>query len=351
MQFRMGPAKLTTVYRGRQSPDCAWQGDILYFAIINRLTMRYASVTLPSRSQRYAYTSYRSVLVVAIIALGLASCRPPMQSTDLTSEIASVVARYPGAEVGISVRDASSGLSLDINGDSIFHAASTMKVAVMIELYRQAAAGRFELDDSLLISNEFTSIFDGSPFAVEEDSDSEIYSLLGQHMSIRRLMYRLITSSSNLATNLLIELVSPDSVQKTIEGIGTRHMRVLRGVEDLKAFDAGMNNVTTSADLALLLEALRLGQAVSPEASQEMVDIMADVPIELITAGTNSRIAHKTGMITAHHHDAGIVYPEGEDPYVLTILTRGIRDEASSTAMGREIAGVVYRHVRGKPAD
>ncbi len=287
------------------------------------------------------------MLVTPVVAL--ASCTPAMESPDLRSEIESVIARHPDAEVAVSVRDASGGFSLDINGDSVFHAASTMKVAVMIELYRQAAAGRFRLEDSLLIANEFTSIFDGSPFSVEEDSDSEIYSLLGHRMSIRDLIYRLITSSSNLATNLLIEWVSPDSVQATIERMGTRRMKVLRGVEDLKAFEAGMSNTTTSSDLAILLEGLRKGSAVSPEASAEMVDIMADTPLELITGGDGSSIAHKTGMITAHHHDAGIVYPESGDPYVITILTRGIQDEEVSTALGREISDVVYRHLRGTP--
>ncbi len=297
---------------------------------------------------------YLVVLMMSVAAL--TSCSTPMESSNLQSEIEAVIARYPDAEVGVSVRDASRGLSIDINGDSVFHAASTMKVAVMIEIYRQAASGRFHLDDSLLVANEFTSIYDGSRFTVEEDSDSEIYSLLGQQMSIRDLTYRLITSSSNLATNLLIELVSADSVQATIERMGTRHMKVLRGVEDLKAFDAGMNNTTTSADLAILLEALRDGNAVSPEASADMVGVMADVPLELITAGADSRIAHKTGMITAHHHDAGIVYPVDGEPYVLTILTRGIQDEAVSMAVGRDIAGVVSRHLRvdsgrAKPSD
>jgi beta-lactamase class A len=292
------------------------------------------------------YRPCRGLSVLVVLTLTVTSCTAQMKSTDLRSEIEAVLTEYPDAHIGVSVRDASSGLSLDINGDSVFHAASTMKIAVMIELYRQAAEGRFSLNDSLEVKNEFTSIFDGSFFSVHEDSDSAIYGMLGQPMSIRDLIYRLITSSSNLATNILIELVTPDSVQATIEGLGTRHMTVLRGVEDLKAFEAGMSNTTTSADLAVLLEALRDGRAVSADASAEMLDIMFDVPDELITAGPGSRVAHKTGMITAHHHDAGIVYPAGGEPYVLTILTRGIPDEETSTRLGRDIARVVYRRLR-----
>ncbi len=308
--------------------------------------------TAPS-TPSHAYRRYRRgtcIVVLTWLALTLTACTAQMKSVELRSELEAIISAYPDAHVGVSVRDASSGLALDINGDSVFHAASTMKIAVMIELYRQAKEGRFSLDDSLEVTNEFTSIFDGSTFSIGEDSDASIYEMLGQRMSIRDLIYRLITSSSNLATNILIELVTADSVQATIEGLGTRYMEVLRGVEDLKAFEAGMSNTTTSADLAVLLEALRDGKAVSVEASAEMVNIMTDVPIELVTAGPESRVAHKTGMITAHHHDAGIVYPAGGEPYVLVILTRGIPDEEKSTRLGRDIAGVVFRHLRGAPA-
>ena len=297
-----------------------------------------------------AFRSIHGLVALAVLALTLTSCTAQMESTDLRSEIEAVLARYPEAQVGVSVRDASHGISLDIHADTVFHAASTMKIAVMIELYRQAAESRFSLDDSLVVTNEFTSILDGSTFSVEEDSDSAIYAKLGQRMSIRELINRLITSSSNLATNILIELVTPDSVQATIESLGTKNMKVLRGVEDLKAFEAGMSNTTTAADLAVLLEALRDSTVVSADASAEMVDIMAQVPSRLITAGHESRVAHKTGMITAHHHDAGIVYPADGEPYILTILTRGITDEKTSTRLGREISDIVYRRLRGAPA-
>ncbi|NNE47955.1 MAG: serine hydrolase [Rhodothermales bacterium] len=272
-----------------------------------------------------------------------------MNTDALKSEIAAVLAEYPDAEVGVSIRDRSREVTIDVSGDLVFHAASTMKIAVMIELYRQSAEGYFGLDDSLQITNEFSSIVDGSTFSIEEDSDTEIYSMLGQRVPIRSLVYRLITSSSNLATNILINLVTADSVQATIERMGIRHMEVLRGVEDLKAFDAGMNNTTTAADLALLLEALRDGEVVSSAASAEMLEIMSDVPLEMIMAnrGESGRVAHKTGMITAHHHDAGIVFPDNEQPYILVILTRGIAEDQESTRMGREISEVVYRHLRG----
>lgn len=285
--------------------------------------------------------------IILLLSSG-ASCKDEMAVIDLQTDIESLVAGYEDVEVGVSIRDPAGDFVLDLNGEREFHAASTMKVAVMIELFRQAEAGYYSLDDSLEIKNEFASIVDGSTFAVEDDTDKEIYSMIGRRMSIRDLTYRLITSSSNLATNILIELVTADSVQATIEGMGTRSMKVLRGVEDIKAFEAGMNNTTTSSDLALLLEAIRAGTAVSADASAGMLRIMADVPVELILPGPEEGgfVAHKTGRITAHHHDAGIVYPGDGEPYVLVILTRGIAEEDRSTSLGRAISEVVHRHLR-----
>ncbi|MDX1488508.1 MAG: serine hydrolase [Acidiferrobacterales bacterium] len=248
------------------------------------------------------------------------------------------------------MRDPATGTRLDLNGDRLFHAASTMKVPVMIELYRQARLGRFSLDDSLLVENAFRSIVDGSPYRIEDDSDDAIYERLGQQMAIRDLIYQMITVSSNLATNLLIGYVSADSVQATIERMGTREMRVLRGVEDIKAYRQGLSNSATSSDLAVLLQALMENRAVSDEDDVEMIDILLDQRFnEMIPAGLPEgvRAAHKTGSITRINHDAAIVLPDDADPYVLVLLTEGIDDHAVSAALGARITALVHARLRG----
>lgn len=280
------------------------------------------------------------------------SCNQPVPpaASDLEAAIDSLVSLYPDAIAAVSIRDASQGLVFDRLGDRVFHAASTMKVPVMIEVFRQAEMGRFSLDDELVVENAFRSIVDGSPYSIEDDSDDAIYERLGQKMTIRDLVYQMITVSSNLATNLIIDFVSADSVQATADRMGIQQMKILRGVEDLKAFERGMSNTATAADLAIFFEALRDGQAVSEAADQAMLDILMDQQFnEMIPAGlpASVQVAHKTGQITAIHHDAALVYPPAGAPYVLIILIEGLTDEADSAELGKDISETVYHRLRG----
>ncbi len=285
----------------------------------------------------------------------LSGCGPEVQTSFdtmklLEAEIDSLLESHPEATIGIVIRDAQTGISISRNADRLFHAASTMKIPVMMEVYRQAALGRFSMTDDLEVINSFHSIVDSSLYSIEDDSDDAIYTKLGQKMTIDELVFQMITVSSNLATNLLIDFVSADSVQSTVERLGIQKMQVLRGVEDIKAFDLGLSNSTTAADLALLLEALRDKKVVSEEADNKMVDIlMAQAFNEMIPAGlpSTSKVAHKTGWITAIHHDAAIVYPETGEPYVLVILTEGIHDDKKSASLGADLARLVHRALRG----
>ena len=289
----------------------------------------------------------------ALAALAaLAGCRsaspPPVSEfAPLADAVEGVVGRYPAATVAVVVRRAApnGAIAYGRDADRPFHAASTMKVPVMIEAFRQVEAGRRSWADPVRVENRFRSIVDGSEFAITDDSDDALYALQGQDVPFRDLVERAITTSSNLATNLLIDRLTADSVQATAVRLGAPGMRVLRGVEDLKAFEAGLSNRTTAAALATLLEALRDGRAVSPAADAAMVDVLDDQAFnEMIPAGLPDgvRVAHKTGEITEVHHDAAIVYPEGAAPYVLVILTEGLADHAESARLGAEVSRAVY---------
>ena len=297
--------------------------------------------------------SLASALVAAwcVTAAGCAHPDPPMSFSAgaLQAEIESFVSSWPEAEIAVALIDPETGARLAIQGDRVFHAASTMKTPVLIEVYRQAAAGLFSLNDSLRVENRFTSIADGSPFRIEDDSDDALYEHIGSALTIRDLAERMITVSSNLATNLTIERVRADSVQRTMERMGTRTMRVLRGVEDIKAFEQGLNNTATASDLAVLLDAIRRGEAVSPAASEAMRDILLKQEFnEMIPAGLppGTRVAHKTGWITGIVHDAAIVYPAYASPYVLVILTEGFADHETASRAGAGIARIVHEAVR-----
>ena len=266
----------------------------------------------------------------------------------LTQHIEGVLQAFPEATVAISIRGHDRMAQFDMKGERLFHAASTMKIPVMIEVYRLASQGKVALEDSIIVENAFRSIIDGTIYSIEDDSDDAIYTLLGRKMSIKDLVYQMITVSSNLATNILIDYVSADSIQKTIESLGTQHMRVLRGVEDLKAFEAGKSNTATASDLALLLEALKNGTAVSPDMDAAMVEVLFDQQFnEMIPAGLSEevRVAHKTGQITKIHHDAGIIYSPNKAPYVLVILVEGISEETISADLGAKITAIVHNYL------
>jgi beta-lactamase class A len=251
--------------------------------------------------------------------------------------------------VGLAYIDLANGDTLFLNADSSFHAASTMKVPVMIELFRGAAAGSFAMDQRLMLVNQFASIVDGSLYSLDStsDSDTTLYHRIGERVAIDTLLRLMITRSSNFATNTLIALVGAENVTRTMRSLGARRIQVLRGVEDGKAFDKGLNNTTTARDLAIILRSIEEGTAGSPAATRQMLGILlAQEFNEKIPAGlpAGTRVAHKTGEITAVSHDAAIVYLPGRKPYVLVVLTRGIPDGNHSSKLIADLSGLVYGH-------
>ena len=259
------------------------------------------------------------------------------------------MARQQGAIVGIAFHDLQTGDSLYLNADDSFHAASTMKVPVMIELFRSIDAGALRLDQGILLINQFGSIVDGSPYSLDagDDSDSSAYKLTGTRVPLKDLIDRMITRSSNLATNALIELVRASKANETAHMLGARNIRVLRGVEDNKAFRAGMNNTTTARDLAVLLEAIETGHAASRSSCDAMREILLHQEFnDEIPAGLppGTRVAHKTGWITGVLHDAAVVYPPGRKPYVLVVLTRDIPEEKVARQLIADVSRLVWAH-------
>lgn len=257
--------------------------------------------------------------------------------------------RESGAEVvGVAVHDLQTGQQLLIDERVSVHAASTMKVPVMMETFRLASAGKLRLDDRMAVENRFTSIVDGSEYRLreEDDSDPEVYRRIGQGMAIIELVDRMITWSSNLATNLLIEKARPARVNELMRRLGARDIQVRRGVEDTKAFQAGLNNTTTAYDLMLVFRAIAEAKVADRAGCEKMIEILAAQHFNQgLPAGLPAgiRVAHKTGEITRHNHDAGIVYPPGRRPYVVVVLTRGIAERERSDRLIADISRLVYQ--------
>lgn len=237
-----------------------------------------------------------------------------------------------------------------INEDTLFHAASTMKTPVMIELFKRVKDGELSLEDSIKVENRFYSIVDSSEFqmTLSPDSNDPIEKKVGEMATIRELNHAMITYSSNLATNILIKLVGAEATTQTMRGLGAMNIQVLRGVEDLKAFDRGLSNRTTAKDLGIIFEHIASGTAVNPEMDNLMIDILTDqyygdiIPAKLPGDVT---VAHKTGSITGVEHDSGIVYLPDGSSYVFIFLSKNLPDNIEGRGIGAAVSEMVYEFV------
>ena len=283
------------------------------------------------------------MLTLLLTALTLTQ-GPERSAPQLELQLRQIIAAS-GAEVAVAYRTLDGRTEVLVDADKSFHAASTMKVPVMIELFRQARAGTLSLDDPLPIRNDFRSIVDGSPYKLSDgdDSDKDVYTVIGKTMTLGQLCDSMITVSSNFAANLLIEKLGVENIRHTVAALGAGGMQVLRGVEDQKAFDNGLNNTTTARGLMVLLERIAHGRAVDAEFDAAMIEILKRQEFnDAIPAGLppGTPVAHKTGNITRIHHDAAIVY--APRPYVLVLLVRGIEDQKKSAALMAELSKAIY---------
>jgi beta-lactamase class A len=265
---------------------------------------------------------------------------------ELEAAIRERLAGEPG-EYGIVVIDLETGRSLGVNDALAVHAASTMKVPVLLELYRRAAAGEIRLDGTVSVTNRFRSIADTSHYTLSPSDDSEqgLHAMVGGHTTYRDLARRMTVRSSNLATNLLVGVLNPDRIQETTDRVGGSGMRVLRGVEDGAAFRAGMNNTTTARGFANVLAAIARCDILPRTHCDEVIDILAAQEFnEMIPAGLPAgiRVAHKTGWITGIQHDGGIVYPLNSPPYVLVVLSRGGADTLAVRRVAADVSRITW---------
>ena len=234
-----------------------------------------------------------------------------------------------------------------MNPDKVFHAASTMKTQVMIELFRRAERGDISLGDSIKVVNRFASIVDGSEFqlSLNPESNDPFERKESEMASLYDLNHAMITFSSNIATNLILELVGAEETTQAMRNLGAKNITIKRGLFDMKAFEAGINNETTARDLGIIFEHLARGTAVSPELDAKMVEVLKDqfyrdvIPAMLPDGVV---VANKTGSISGVVHDSGIVYlPDGQS-YVLVFLSKNLHDNSIGTEAGAGVSSMIY---------
>lgn len=285
--------------------------------------------------------------LVLCLFLGCSDTNNSMQLNQLKEKIDLELSALEG-EFAIAYQDIiHPEKQIFINVDERFHAASTMKTPVLIELYKRAENTDLDLQDSILIKTEFKSIVDGSPFSMEvnEDSEKDLYRNLNKNTTFYNLAYEMITRSSNLATNILIDYLDAKKVTSTMRDLGADSINVLRGVEDLKAYRQGLSNTTTARDLLVIFEHLSSDTLISKEANEEMLNILKDqVYNDMISAKLpeGTLVAHKTGWITNVHHDSGIVFTDKDEGYILIFLSKNAPDREAVLEAAANISKMIY---------
>ncbi len=254
------------------------------------------------------------------------------------------------AQISMAICVLSTGYQILVKPDVPFHPASTIKLAVLMEVYHQASQGEFSLDDLLPVKNSFLSLADQSEYSLSPDNDSEtdLYRQIGEGLPIRELARRMIVRSSNLAANLLIGKVGAERTTQYMLALEAKDLVLRRGLEDKKAYQLGLNNSTTARSLMQMLIRLAKRSVVSSSASDEMIAIMRrqqfneGIPAQL-PAGVS--VAHKTGWIEMVYHDAGIVYPPQHAPYIVVILTSGLSEKDAAPALVAALSADIYRQL------
>ena len=278
-----------------------------------------------------------------------------MSPMDLSSTLNEQLERLTGQSkaqaIAVAVHDLESGLRFSLEGDRWFHAASTIKVAVLLALFRAADEGRVRLDDSLHVRNRFISAADASSFHLDRDSDAmpELYQAIGRTAKISALAEGMIAVSSNLATNLLLDFVGVEYARKVLRDAQVEGVELRRGVEDHAAHERRINNEATANGLLTLLSALR-GDFLSSESKEQAIRILLEQRFNsMIPAGlpAHAAVAHKTGEISTACHDMGIVYLPEREPYIAVILTEFDLEQNGRRETVAAISEAIYRSVMG----
>ncbi len=276
--------------------------------------------------------------------------RPPPDATVLASlghRLDTLAAESRARCFAVAVYDTETGAEFRREADRWFHAASTIKVAILVGVYDAIHRGWLLPHSRIHVRNRFWSAADGRLFRVDagRDANSAVHRAIGKMLRVSELALHMITTSSNLATNLLLDVVGLDTVQRSLDELGVEGIDIRRGVEDEGAFDAGINNRVTADGLVQLLRVIAEERAFSPGVSRGMLDILhaqefrSGIPAQLPRA---VRVAHKTGEISTIAHDAGVVYPPNRRPYVIAVLSEWARETSGRSATIAATSRAVY---------
>ena len=273
-----------------------------------------------------------------------------MTEASLRDTVLKIGQEASASAIAVAAYDFEHHTTWSLNPSRWFHAASTIKVPVLLAVYDAIEQQRFEPQSRVHVRNRFLGVVDGRPFRVapERDANAVVHDAIGSMLTVHELAEHMIATSSNLATNLLLDVVGIAAARESLARLHLGGIDLRRGVEDEAAWEAGLNNRVTAAGLCDAMRLIEEGKAISPQASQAMLDILHQQKFKSgIPAGLpeDARVAHKTGEISTVAHDAGIVYLDGRDAYVVVILTEWAAEVGGRQETIARISRVVYDYM------
>jgi beta-lactamase class A len=215
-----------------------------------------------------------------------------------------------------------------------FRAASMIKIFIMAEAFRQKKEGLLSMDEEFVITKNVKA---GGSGILQEMPE-------GTHKKLGELVKLMITESDNTATNIIIDRISMDSVNKLIISFGLKNSLLQRKMMDTESIKKGKENYTSPSDLAKIFEKIYYGHCIGTEEDAEMLQILLNqtdndkIPALLPAV---SKIAHKTGELPGALHDGGIVYSRDGD-YVVCIMTEDIKSTNKTTVDIATLSKTIY---------
>jgi beta-lactamase class A len=286
----------------------------------------------------------RAGIIVLFIAFAAASVRPAAGQTrfesvlDAKFEVAvrAVEAGLDGV-LGIALKDLATGKTFLLNEREVFPQASSIKIAVLLETFKQAEEGRLKLDEFIALEESRKVEGSGVLFHLGRPSLS---------LSIRDLAVLMVVLSDNTATNILIEKVGLEAVNKRMDALGLPKTRLRRKMMDLQAAAEGRENVSTPLEMMTLLERIWKGSAIGEPYREDLLAILAIPKDSPLRAGVPEGVdvAEKPGELEAVRCDSGIVMLSGR-PYVLCVMTTYLKRDADGNPAITAVSRIVFEHI------
>jgi beta-lactamase class A len=284
-------------------------------------------------------TKFLTAIVLFIFSLSYARAdKISILDQKFQAEIKNIEAKLDGV-LGVAIKDLKTGKMFLLNEKEIFPQASSIKIALLFEVFKQVEEGKLKLDEMILLQEGQKVEGSGVLFQLGYPSLS---------LSVKDLCVLMVILSDNTATNILIDKVGMDNVNKRMDSLGLKNTRLRRKMMDLKAALAGNENISTPLEMMALLEKIRKGTAIKDPQRLELLKILSlaneskDSPIkEAIPA--NIPVASKHGELEMVRCDSGIVELK-DRPYIICVMTTYLKSEKVGEEVIAQISKLAFEY-------